>query len=324
LKRGSGFDQGCERFDETSVVGEQAESSEHVTDVALAELAAAREPFFAFVHYFDPHSDYLDHLDFPWADGYRGWLREQMAFDGLVRNRHAIDAADLAYLLDTYDEEIAHTDRQIGRLLDELDRRDAWKDTLVLFVVDHGEEFLEHGNFGHTVTVYEELVHVPLIVVPRGSASGSRYSGVVEARDAFATVLDELDLDFGASVRERSLLRTAREAPKTGARAFTITWPTDAPVSSGQRHFVTGLRDGSWKLIHDWTREKVMLFDLAADPGERNDLSASRPDVADPLRAALDAWVVEQRKRDTGAARRKLDADERRMLQALGYAGSDE
>jgi hypothetical protein len=67
-----------------------------------------------------------------------------------------------------------------------------------------------------------------------------------------------------------------------------------------------------------------MLFDLAADPGERNDLSASRPDVADPLRAALDAWVVEQRKRDTGAARRKLDADERRMLQALGYAGSDE
>jgi arylsulfatase A-like enzyme len=239
----------------------------------------------------------------------------------LVRARDALDAADLRYVVDLFDEELAHTDRHVGRLLDELDRRDLWRDTLVVLVVDHGEQFLDHGGFEHTVNVFEELVHVPLVIVPPGSTRGTRFAGVVETRDVFATVLDELDVDFAPSVRPRNLLRAAASAPAPDARAFTITWPEDAQPAWGVRSFVSGLRTPHFKAIHDWTRERRMLFDLASDPREQRDVSAEHLELAAELARELDLWTQAQRSSSSGAASADLDAAGVRMLQALGYMG---
>lgn len=325
LRKGSGFEQGCDIYDESGMTRVDESGAERTSDAALRVLeqltAGGERPFFEFVHYYDPHANYLDHAEFDWSDGYSGWLREQNDIENFVRCRQMLDEADRRFIVDRFDEELAFTDRQLGRLLDEFDRRDLWKDTLVLAVVDHGEQFLDHGGFEHTVDVYEELVRVPLILVPPGSAAASRFSDVVETRDVFATVLDELDLDCAAEVRKRSLLARVRAGADPLAHAFTITWPEDAEPSWGVRSFVSGLREGRWKAIRDWTRDRRMLFDLESDPRETVDVAAREPERARELFERLERWTTEQRAGSSGAARGAHGASGIQQLQSLGYMG---
>lgn len=327
LARGNGFDQGCEIFDDSAMVSEQALSGQLTSDAALRALEQidAAKPFFAFLHYFDPHSEYVDHDDLPWSDGYEGWLREQLAYDNLERNREKLDAGDIKYVLDVYDEETAYTDRQIGRVLDELERRGLAERTLIVVCVDHGEQFLEHGGFGHTTTLYEELVRVPLIIVPPGSKEGSRRTDVVETRNVFGTVMDVLQVDCERAATEMWSAEQAHSLlspPATPERqAFSIVWLPDSKASSGKRVCLSAVREGHWKLIHDWTRDRRMLFDLDSDPGEQHDVFARETELAARLSAELDTWTMNQLKLGGAAALRTLDRRSIDALRKLGYLG---
>ena len=75
-----------------------------------------------------------------------------------------VDGEDLRELRRLYDSEIRFTDGHIGRLLEQLRESGAWEDTLIIVTADHGEEFLDHGQFGHAKSLYEELVGVPLLI----------------------------------------------------------------------------------------------------------------------------------------------------------------
>lgn len=327
LARGIGIEQGCDVFDDSSVVSEQALSGQRTSDAALRALERidASRPFFAFLHYFDPHSEYVDHDDLAWTDGYEGWLREQLAYDNLERNRERLDAADIKYVLDVYDEETAYTDRQVGRVLDELERRGLAEGTLIVLCVDHGEQFLEHGGFGHTTTLYDELIRVPLIVVPPGSKLGSRRAEVVETSHVFGTVLATLGIESASGARKRwsahqsrSLLTTPSEP---GEPAYSIVWLPDSKASSGKQLCLSAVREGRWKLIHDWTRDRRMLFDLESDPGERNDVFERESQVGARLGAELDAWTLKQLEHGGPAALRSLDRRSIDALKKLGYLG---
>ena len=162
------------------------------------------------------HYQYLEHKGWTWADGYKGWLKDgQNDLDNLVRNRNLVTPEDLAWLRNLYDEEIAYTDGEIGRLIDALTHANVLERTLIVVVADHGEEFLDHGNFSHTTTLYEELVRVPMIlVVPNSKEAGTVRSDVVETRSVFSTVLDCLGLDFAARSRPRGLLPSGAGRPR--------------------------------------------------------------------------------------------------------------
>jgi arylsulfatase A-like enzyme len=320
LREGSGFEQGCDVFDASPSAFERGVSSERATTAAQRAINGGAGPWFAFVHYFDPHADYLDHPEWPWADGYRGWLREQISADALERNAHLFGPDERKFLLDLYDEEVAFTDREIGRLIEGLHEAGSLHDTLIVVVADHGEQFLERGSVGHVTNLYDELVRVPLLVVPPDSTTGERFAGLVETRALFGTILECLGVDAAAEARARSVLRRAR-GDGEAARAFSIVWLPDAQVSSGKRVRISAVRDGRWKLIRDWTRERAALYDLEADSGEREDVAQRHADVAKELGDVLSVWTNEQQRIGSGAARRDMSASEREALDALGYLG---
>lgn len=318
-----GFAQGFERYDASNALGHRAITSKAVTDLALRMLKARDErPLFVFAHYFDAHYEYMDHPESDYGDSYQGWLRHENDYENLLKNRQMVSAEENRWLIDLYEEEIAHTDREIGRLIEALEQSGRMDRTLIVVVADHGEEFLDHGSYGHTSTLWQEQLHVPLLVVPPGARRAATVEGVVETRTVFGTVLDALGIDFAEGARARSLLRKVApdgsEVPDPQAKAFSITWLPDAEVAWGKRMCISSLREGRWKLVRHYTWERTLLFDLETDPREQRDLAATEPERAAAMAATLEAWTEEQKNR--GSARRvEVDAEELRKLKELGY-----
>lgn len=332
VNRWHGFAQGVEHFDDSAALaGYQAITSERVTDLGLEFLARRRPdaPFFLFLHYFDPHHEYRDHPDFSFADDYSGPLADPLDLDQLGVLRHQLTAADIAHLEDRYDEEIAFTDRQVGRVLDALVETGLMDETAVVVVSDHGEGFLRHGWLGHVITLYEELVRVPLILRLPGQMEGGREIEVpVETRAVFATVLDWLGVDPryvgpGDPLRDSLGSRATREVPSQPGAAvapvFALVWLPDAPPALGSHVRSGSIRSGDWKLILDMVRDETFLFNLATDPFEDRNLALQHPRRARDLRADLEAWMSRMPAPAGAAPWPQLGARDRRRLRALGY-----
>src|SRR2546430_13879932 len=132
---------------------------------SLASPAARHEPFFVFAHYMDPHDPYFVHP-------FNG--------EGYARVANPNPPASVAGLYrKLYDGEIAYFDEQLGVLLDDLRARGLYDRTLIVLTADHGEEFQEHGGWWHGTTLYDEQIHVPLVVKPPARAGGGAAGGEV-------------------------------------------------------------------------------------------------------------------------------------------------
>ncbi|NIN93415.1 MAG: sulfatase-like hydrolase/transferase, partial [Anaerolineae bacterium] len=195
-----GMTQGFILRHEPRVFSLQEVTSPNVTERALKLLADHRDgPFFLFVHYFDPHADYRNHSEFAFETG-RAW--QQANHPGFQpwarfwsgRRQPPIDAAGQAEIRALYDEEVAYTDLHIGRLLTFLDENGLWESTCVVLVADHGEEFLDHGSGGHGHTLFQELIHVPLLIADPSRDAPAVISDPVETRWIFATILEMLGI----------------------------------------------------------------------------------------------------------------------------------
>jgi arylsulfatase A-like enzyme len=163
----NGFAQGFDRYLESEAGGHDHVSTPGVTEQALAELAdlaAGDAPFFLFVHYFDPHYNYKRHPGVGFAAERAGRLDGSQPLVSLRRWGEDLSDAELGFLRDLYDEEIRFTDAGIGRLLEGLERSGRGGNTYVVATADHGEAFLEHGWLGHTRSLYDVLLRVPLLV----------------------------------------------------------------------------------------------------------------------------------------------------------------
>jgi arylsulfatase A-like enzyme len=291
-----GMDQGFASFDESQVPVGVGITSWQVSERALRFLGAhAERPFFLFLHYFDPHLPYRDQPDFHFADSYAGWLRaEAEVVDQLMLfqfKKHLLGPLEREFITDLYDEEVAYTDAQIGRVLGFLDEAGLWDATLVVFVADHGEEFLEHGSVGHANTLYQECIHVPLAIVDPMHEAPATFTRPVETRWLFRTVLDFLGLEppedradlpslthDSLSGREEHLVRSSTHPAQS---------PIDEATSPGAHVWLSSLVDERWKLIVDHNLGRSMLFDLGSDAGEQDDQLERRPEIGARLSAAL-------------------------------------
>jgi arylsulfatase A-like enzyme len=317
-----GFGQGMEHFDVRNLLGHEAVTSETVTDAALAILERNRDdPLFLFVHYFDPHYEYRDHSEWNYADDYQGWLRSGPDMDALRRRTEKLGEDDIAHLRNLYDEEVAFTDRQIGRLLAHIEAGPARDTTAVIVVADHGEEFLERGWLGHTTTLHEELVRVPLVLhLPGATRPGSLVDTPVETRALFQTVLAYLGIESRAGPRAAKPLPLVEPSgsEQIGAPVFSSVWLSDVPVQSGKQVRLTSVRVGDWKLIRHHDAGRDSLFDLRSDPLERRDLAKLEVDTGRRLGILLDAWLADMRP-GAGATVQPIDEEDRLRLKALGY-----
>jgi arylsulfatase A-like enzyme len=324
----NGFDQGFEVFDAEEAKGHSHVSTEGVTRRALDLLEELRErerPFFLFVHYFDPHYEYRRHPQAAFASESAGRLRGGEDIHVLRAMGPSLSAEEVAFLEDVYDEEIRFTDAGIGRLLGALEELGLDDDTLVVVTADHGEEFFGRGWLGHTRTLYEEVIRVPLIVrVPGTGGRGRAVGAPVSLVSLAPTILDYLGVDApGAGFQGpslRPLIDGSRDAelPPVRSEVRFIVLSAES-VLAEKAAFKHALIDGRHKLIKDFREQTYELYDLERDPGERENLASLRPELLQEMIAALDRTQSADTTPPADGENAALDPNDAEMLRKLGY-----
>lgn len=236
-----GFAQGFATFDESAAESGEVDA---LLGPALAWLASARAPFFFWLHVMDPHHPYDAPALAPWedpADARAAALRaewpalpfaEQTARMQAVERADDLDPATRAFLVDRYDAEILHADRGVAKLLAALEARGATRaNTWIALTADHGEEFLDHGRLLHGHTLFDELLHVPLVVRAHDAPAGLRVAAQVPTIDVAATLLDAAGQP-SADLDARSLAPFWRAGERTPRAALAsrdgkyVAWRT--------------------------------------------------------------------------------------------------
>jgi arylsulfatase A-like enzyme len=281
-------------------------------------------PFFLFLHYFDPHAPYEAPASF------------RPAFDGSEPTSARSEGTDvskpLRLAIRDYDTEVAFTDREIARFLTALDGVGLAASTLVVATADHGEGLLDHGHWLHGLDVYEETMRVPLILRWTGTLpAGVRLSEPVALVDLAPTLLALVGLRSGEPSRRfdgislvpamkgRSALDPKR--PILLYRRYFERGVVDGIPVSGD---LLGVRRGDLKLIDGSDDGFDALYDLEQDPREQRNLLPQSAERAAPLRDYLTSWrdhlTSRRDAKGSGEPTRTLSEEERRALEALGYA----
>ncbi len=287
------------------------------------------EPFFLFAHYNDPHWPYdppSPHGE-AYIKGYGGDLTPEKT-TAIVEQQGkpitGLSKEDLRYIVGLYDGEIHYADDQVGRLIDKLDAMALDRDLLIVFTADHGEEFLDHGSASHGYTLYDEMIHVPLILRWKGKLARREVSEQAELIDVVPTLLDLIGVEHAGAGGSglafqgeslRPLLEGAREA--RGHIAFA-----EASYTGDQRAVRTP--EGQ-KLIHDAASNETEAFDLTTDPREQKDLWKESWQAYQPLSERLARWketntkLAAEHAAEDEPAQVVLDPSTSDQLEALGY-----
>jgi uncharacterized sulfatase len=245
-----------------------------------------------------------------------------------------------AALNDYYDAEVAYQDFHLGRLLRYLKTSGALANTLVMVCADHGEGHGDHDFFGHGFVVYQELVHVPLVIhYPERFPAGRNVSGTVSTRRIFHTALEAAgvqppldEADPNANVAGLSLARAAEgNADADNGAAFAEAFPPGTFVSVIQhrspalierlrlKQVRRGLYDGTHKLAMVGDQIEG-LYDVARDPFETRSLAGEQPAQAASLRQKLIEQVADaERRRADAALATELAPSVVEQLRDLGY-----
>lgn len=220
----------------------------HVDKFQKGRLRPKRERFFAWAHYYDPHDPYFEVPGYPAEDG-----GDRARYEAICRS----------------------VDAELGRLFDGLKARGLWDDTLIVITADHGDEFLDHGHRFHGRTLYEEMVHVPLILRVPG-VSKRPIEGPVGQLELAPTLLDLL----GQPIPRQWIGRSRADEIRTGQPADIEPVFFEVFPDSNYDGWQVGVRLGDLKLIHRLDQHYFELYDLAADPLERDNVFDTHPEAA--------------------------------------------
>jgi arylsulfatase A-like enzyme len=260
-------------------------------------------PFFAFLNLFDAHNPYLTPDDFPPRFGIRPESeRDLRLFERwFITDKTKLSPRDAKLVSDAYDDCLAYLDSQVDGILCDLALRGRLEDTLVIITADHGEHFGEHGLYGHASSLYDQELHVPLLVLlPRAAQAGRSVADPVSLRDLPATVVDVLGLADGSPFPGRSLARFWSENPGANIQDEPVLASVDGPVQAAPNQGRSPVFRGPMKAVASGAQVYIRngdgreeLFDVDADPGQSRDLAGldeSRSDL-ERLRDKMDRML---------------------------------
>lgn len=304
-----GFDRGFDFYDADFHNPQPGEDRYHslerraedVANRAMSWLSHHQQtPFFLWLHFYDAHEPY----DPP-------------------------EPFKAHYASDPYDGEIAYTDSVVGSILDVLKRHGLYQNTVIALAADHGEAFGEHGERWHGMFLYDETIHVPLLVkLPGERFAGKRVESRVALADVAPSLLQAASVPIPSAMQGQSLFPLIDGAsPNAGKlRAAGEKTPPERAIysESNYAHRVFG-----WAELRSWRAGKYLyvqapkkeLYDQASDPGANKNLAATAKAVTE----TLDGQLVAFQKKTSSAAARQAEIDPARTesLRALGYLGSD-
>jgi arylsulfatase A-like enzyme len=264
-------------------------------------------PFYVFAGYMDPHDPYYPH---PY-DG-TGYSR--------AANQHP-NPEEAPALRELYKGEIAFWDQHFGALMAELKRRGLYDDMTIVVTSDHGEEFMEHGGYWHGTTLYDEQVHVPLIVkLPGNRRGGQMIAHWVQSIDIMPTLLKEAGLQVPAGVQGEGLLSGSDTAFAEEDHEGNLLRALRIKRPGGVELKVIEANPGNPRGL-----EPYELYRLDRDPDEQRNLATEEPKELESVASALEAQgrVAERGRASGKSVDVAADAAAMQKLRALGYAEED-
>jgi arylsulfatase A-like enzyme len=325
--------------------------AEDITEQLTPFFENRTEDLFSFCWSIDPHTPF----DPPTK--YRSYIDSD--YSGTAHGNFASlpeepSKEDINHLVNLYDGEIRYTDSQLGVIIDKLKQEDIYEETLLIVVGDHGEAFNEHETIFHGNTPYEEVLHVPLIIKPPGKSGDTpqTVTDPVSIIDIYTTIIDLLDIDsLPESVQGQAIPPFNEDFESRPIYSDTQLWdfkPTYRTVRTEQwkyleiqrpgviktitnminhrdnisdpKFVLSTIRDSLYSQIHDKNTE--MLFDLEADPRERENLAEEHPEICEEKKLLLAEWQneCETINDKIGNTRNtEIDTETEDQLKQLGY-----
>ena len=280
----------------------KAENLNKVAIPELRRLCAQDKPWFVMLRHMDPHAPYLPPAPYermfyhgdetdpdnrsmdpvlafkPFADFFKSWMPPGIS--------------DKDYIIAQYDGAIAYMDAAIQSIFTALESLGIMDETIIALNGDHGETLYDHECWFDHHGIYDNVLHVPLIIrYPGAAPAGERISGYNQHKDLLPTLLDLAGLDTGHSFDGRSLMPMARGEVASHESEFFITECTWMRKQ--------GWRTPTWKLMTSLEpdfhfKPQVELYNLVEDPQENVNLAAERPDVALALRERMEAFIAKR------------------------------
>lgn len=255
-----------------------------------------RGPFFIWVHMYDAHEPY----DPP-------------------------EPFKSKYSSAPYDGEIAYTDSAVGTLLTYLKGHGLFDGCAIAVMADHGEALGEHGEIAHGVFLYDETVHVPLLLkLPNGANAGKQVDSRVGLVDVMPTILQVAGIAVPKDVQGESLVPLMKPASATQEAAPPVDHPVYSESDYPRRAF-------GWSALRSWRAGKYLfieaprneLYDQATDAHADHDVSATSTAVVSTLKGQLDEFR-QQIRSSTEAPKTPVDPQAQAKLGALGYVAGDD
>lgn len=268
---------------------------EVVVEHALGWLSQApNKPFFLWVHLYDAHDPYDPPAPY------------KQRFPG-----------------QPYDGEISYADACVGKLLDGLRKHGLYDETMIAVMADHGESLGAHGENTHGVFLYDETLHVPLLMkLPLNRWAGRRIEARASLVDVAPTILASTGLTTPPEMQGQSLLDLVKMATGASAAGSAPDRPSYAETDYPHRAFgwsaLRALRSGKYLFIQAPERE---LYNQSTDPEEVHNLAGTSKAVTDTLAGQLTDFRARTSTTLIGLA--KPDPEKMQQLQALGYVGND-
>lgn len=325
-----GFDQGWDHYTNYIREGKSTEAKDVFADAASWIEGRGKDRFFAYIQTIDPHvpydppGEYLQMYD---SRSYDGQVKPRMTGDLLEKAKRrpplvVFDERDKERLVALHDGEITQHDHFFGAFLDRLQQLGLAEDTLVVVTADHGEEFDDHGSWGHGHSVYQELLHVPLMFrLPNRLPAGSVVPYAVSTLDVPATVTELLGVPSMVHDEGHALVGLMMGDAPSGPTVAFSDFQDDRRV----------ITTGRYKLVLRGNLTSS-TFDLLQDPLEKNPIDESAFPVGQRYARILlgqflgatnrAEWLSAEQTEGTRLEREDAPMDDtiREQLRALGYA----
>ncbi len=255
------------------------------------------EPYFVWIHLLPPHDPYLPPEPFMGMFDSSSGLRTQKGQFKFTRSPDAsytkVEQATLDALRARYDEFIRYSDKQFEYFIEQLRKREGWKNTALILSSDHGESF-EHDYITHGGNdLYEQVTHIPLIIKGPGQAKGVVIDDLVEQIDITATILDLAGITIPSWMEGRSLLPFMHAERLSPRPVFSMSLYRNPRSRNKISKGTVAVREGDYKLIHNLDRAESLLFNLREDPRELNNLIEIEPVTGRRLLAIIKGKLKE-------------------------------
>ena len=284
-------------------------------------------PFFLFINYFDAHSPFDPPESFKtlYQDDPKsmdGYIQENKTISYVIKNKIKLTDALKERILALYDGEINYVDSEIGRLAAFLKSLKVYDNSIIIITSDHGESFGEHYLMDHGRALYEELIHVPLIIIGPNFSKGVRREFLVQNVDFMPTILDLLKIEIPLSCQGKSFLKPmmSQDTSPTRMSAFSEASAEQNWIKDYGERFnrnQKSIRTKEWKLIRSSNGE-IELYQISTDPEELWNLVEDKPEEASRLMENLFQWERTVYS-DKPESQKDIGEETQEQLRSLGY-----